>query len=997
MAVTLPPFSSSASISGTTQIAAVDEQLNIFMDDVESYMTTSLNSASTQISNEVSSTITNNSVTASRSTATFTTVANTWYRIATSPVDITSNSGVYVVNWNGTGNYGTTRFTASCNYGETTGTSIAQIDYSKYGSGAPTQARIVYHTTYTTRYAYVEILLPAVITNLKVNVELQDAIGWSLVTPSTLGSIPSGYTSYAHTFVNTAITAAGTFTKVTFNKEGRVTSGTSLVVADIPNIDTGKLTTGTLPVARGGTGTTTSTGTGNIVLSTSPTLVTPNIGNATGNLTGTASIATNVAGGALGNIHYQSAANTTATLANGISGQLLKSNGNAAPSWSTLDMSMLPEESFKQSVSCATTATLSVSTATSTVLTGYSPTASINCTSTAGSTTVTGNVTNNIKVGAIVSTATVQLAAGTTVASIVSATSFTVTNRANIPTTSISGSGTQATATFATQTYIPYAVGSTITISGASPTSYNGSFVVTNCTTTSVSWASAEILTATVQGTIAFTIAAGTTIPTIFTQTIAALGAIDGITTTANMRVLIKDQNTLGGLTNAAYAAHNGIFTVTNVGSTSVPWVLTRTSDANSSSKLASCAVPVDAGTANGGTIFYNSFYSSSTLGTTTMPWVSSKVSSYMLTVGSASTGLLSYNGTTSLAGKFDGGGTTPSGTNRLNYGGYFYPAALNLIGTGDTTSTSTHVFVETGTDGFVRPKTLDSFKTEIFASPVLVTPNIGVASGTSFNSITGLSSTLPTMAGVATIGTATTAARADHKHPTDTSRAAYVHNHTTLTGITNLQYDTTNVASPVLGQSMWNSTEYTLDVGLGSAVLQVGQEQLIRVRNTTGSAITNGSAVMANGTVGASGRIAIAPANLTQSNAKQILGIVTETIAAGADGFCTVFGKVRQLNTSGSVYGETWADGDILYVKPSGNGALTKIAPTGSTVKLPVAIVINAHASSGTLFVRVNSIDENHAEPGLATKASLNQVKALALALGLTTEQINTILNSNP
>lgn len=40
-------------------------------------------------------------------------------------------------------------------------------------------------------------------------------------------------------------------------------------------------TTGTLTVARGGTGVTTSTGTGNVVLSTSPTLVTPTLGVAT--------------------------------------------------------------------------------------------------------------------------------------------------------------------------------------------------------------------------------------------------------------------------------------------------------------------------------------------------------------------------------------------------------------------------------------------------------------------------------------------------------------------------------------------------------------------------------------------------------------------------------------------------------------------------------------------------------------------------------------------
>ncbi len=60
-----------------------------------------------------------------------------------------------------------------------------------------------------------------------------------------------------------------------------------------------------------------------------------------------------------------------------------------------------------------------------------------------------------------------------------------------------------------------------------------------------------------------------------------------------------------------------------------------------------------------------------------------------------------------------------------------------------------------------------------VFAtSPTLVTPNIGVATGTSFNSITGLSSTTPLIDGAAAIGTSTTTARADHVHPTDTTRA---------------------------------------------------------------------------------------------------------------------------------------------------------------------------------------------------------------------------------
>lgn len=49
----------------------------------------------------------------------------------------------------------------------------------------------------------------------------------------------------------------------------------------------------------------------------------------------------------------------------------------------------------------------------------------------------------------------------------------------------------------------------------------------------------------------------------------------------------------------------------------------------------------------------------------------------------------------------------------------------------------------------------------------------VGAVTGTSFNSITGLSSSLPLVNGEGAAGTSTTAARADHVHPTDTSRAS--------------------------------------------------------------------------------------------------------------------------------------------------------------------------------------------------------------------------------
>jgi hypothetical protein len=52
---------------------------------------------------------------------------------------------------------------------------------------------------------------------------------------------------------------AGTFTKVSINTEGQVTSGTTLAASDIPSLDAGKITSGTLPVIYGGTGRTSLT------------------------------------------------------------------------------------------------------------------------------------------------------------------------------------------------------------------------------------------------------------------------------------------------------------------------------------------------------------------------------------------------------------------------------------------------------------------------------------------------------------------------------------------------------------------------------------------------------------------------------------------------------------------------------------------------------------------------------------------------------------------
>lgn len=206
--------------------------------------------------------------------------------------------------------------------------------------------------------------------------------------------------------------------------------------------------------------------------------------------------------------------------------------------------------------------------------------------------------------------------------------------------------------------------------------------------------------------------------------------------------------------------------------------------------------------------------------------------------------------------------------------------------------------------------------------SPTLVTPNIGVATGTSFNSITGLASVAPVMDGSATVGVSTLAARQDHVHASDTSKVS-----TSLlganSGVATLdatgKLTTSQIPTSLVGglnyQGVWNA-------------------------NTNSPALANGV-----GTKGFYYKVSVAGNTTIDTNNNWTLGdlivfdgTVWEKVEGGTPDVVSVAGKVGTI---------TLVAGDV------GLGNVTNVAQLANTQTLAVTGDATASAtalSTGTI-----------------------------------------------
>jgi hypothetical protein len=209
---------------------------------------------------------------------------------------------------------------------------------------------------------------------------------------------------------------------------------------------------------------------------------------------------------------------------------------------------------------------------------------------------------------------------------------------------------------------------------------------------------------------------------------------------------------------------------------------------------------------------------------------------------------------------------------------------------------------------------------------------------------------------------------------------------------IDSLFFDTSVPSNNVDTAKMrWDSDLGTVVLGMYDQVPnELGFKNFWLVKNQTGSTITKGSLVYANGTVGASGRITIDKFIADGSiDAKYLLGITAHDLTDGTDGYVISFGKIRKVNT------DTFAAGAILYPSPTVAGVWTDVEPIAPNIDMPIGFCINSHANNGTIAIKVESGYKLHELHDLAITSPVEKA-SLYYSGGLWRDTTATLLVSD-
>jgi hypothetical protein len=163
--------------------------------------------------------------------------------------------------------------------------------------------------------------------------------------------------------------------------------------------------------------------------------------------------------------------------------------------------------------------------------------------------------------------------------------------------------------------------------------------------------------------------------------------------------------------------------------------------------------------------------------------------------------------------------------------------------------------------------------------------------------------------------------------------------------------------ASEAEGQLFYNDGVLNAVYDIAGPVLQIGQEDWVKVKNNSGAAILNGSPVYITGSSAGLPSVALAQADAAATSA--VIGLATSEISNGADGFVTAFGLVRDFDLSDGVggvgeTGSSFSAGDIVYLSATQAGKLTNTSPEAPDYPVIVGVVTATPVATATVLVEL-------------------------------------------
>ena len=343
---------------------------------------------------------------------------------------------------------------------------------------------------------------------------------------------------------------------------------------------------------------------------------------------------------------------------------------------------------------------------------------------------------------------------------------------------------------------------------------------------------------------------------------------------------------------------------------------------------------------------------------------------------GKVPTSQIPQMGDLNYQGTWDASTNTPTLTSSVGTKGYYYvvnvAGSTNLNGITDwlvgdwavyngtvwqkidNTDAVTSVNGYTGT--VVLTTTNVAEGTNLYYTDARSRGALSAGTGISYNSTTGVITNSSPSLGGDVVGPASATDNAIARFDTTTGKLLQnsivtVSDAGAITGLIEENFTPVTAPAYLEGKVFYDTDAKTLAYYNDNSqmTVNIGQEQIVRVRNQTGTTIPDGTVVYINGATGNTPTIAKAIA--TSFATSDIIGVTTTSIANNAFGYATINGLVNGLDTS------AFAEGDAVFLSATTAGAYTTTEPTRPNYSIQVGVILRANPSNGTLLVSVQIV----------------------------------------